>query len=73
MGFWEGFYQLPLLFVMAWLSAGMVGIFLIGRELINRKLSISKTGVTFDRLKPKKDGWLFWRREAKKKIPISEV
>lgn len=71
--FWNGFWNLPIWFTMVWLSAGMVGIFVVIYELANRKLSITKTGVTFDRLKPKKEGFWFWRREDKKKVPLEDA
>ena len=73
MNFWQGFWSLPIWFTMLWLSAGMVGIFTVIYELANRKLSITKAGVTFDRLKPKKDGFWFWRREDKKKTPLEDA
>lgn len=71
--FWNGFWNLPIWFTMVWLSVGMVGIFVVIYELANRKLSITKTGVTFDRLKPKKEGFWFWRREDKKKVPLEDA
>ena len=73
MGFWQGFFTLPLWFIMLWLSAGMIGGFVVIYELSNRKLSITKAGVTFDRLRPKREGFWFWRRENKKTVPLEDV
>lgn len=70
--FWEGFFQLPMWFIITWLSIVMIGIFMAIYELANRKMSITKAGVTFDRLRPKRDGWLFHKREQKKKVPLEE-
>ena len=73
MNFWSGFWGLPVWFTMLWLSAGMAGVFVVISELTNRKMSITKAGVVFDRLRPKREGFWFWRREGKKKTPLEEA
>jgi hypothetical protein len=76
MNFWEGFFQLPDIFVMGFLVALLVGLFLLFFELANRKLRIDKTGVTFDRLRDRKPliiRVLEARHKSKEKISLNDL
>jgi hypothetical protein len=76
MTFWEGFFQLPNIFVMAFLSISLVGILFVINELANRKMRIDKSGITFDRLRDKK-GFIIklaeMRQKKKEKINIQDI
>lgn len=76
MNFLEGFFALPEIFVMGFLIALLIGGFLVFFELANRKLKISKEGVTFDRLRDKKPlllKLLEHRKKSKEKIDITQL
>jgi len=76
MNFWEGFFQLPELFVMGFLVALLIGLFLLFFELANRKFRIDKSGVTFDRLRDRKPlliKLMETRHKSKEKININDL
>jgi len=58
MSFWELLSGLPVWFQMCFLTGLFVGLFFVLSELANRKMKISKEGITFDRLREKK-GFIF--------------
>jgi hypothetical protein len=76
MSFWGVLSELPDWFQMGFLSFILIGLFFIGNELANRKMKISKEGVTFDRLREKKSlliQLLQMRQKKKDKVDIRDV
>lgn len=77
MNFWEGFYTLPEWFIMLFLSFLLLGILFVLYELSNRKMKISKEGITFDRMKEKKPFLLQWAefraKNKKEKIKVEDL
>lgn len=75
-GFWAGFWLLPQVYIMIWLGFLQFGFLFVIWELAHRKMSISKEGITFDRLSTRRGLW--WhliksRQTQKAKIPITDA
>lgn len=73
-GFWAGFWMLPEIYIMIWLSFAQFGILFVIWELAHRKMSITKEGVTFDRLSTRRGiiwQWITARKGKKRKRAAS--
>lgn len=66
-GFWAGFWLLPPLYIMIWLGFVQFGLLFIIWELAHRKMTISKDGVTFDRLSTRRGIIWQWMTMRSKK------
>jgi len=76
MNFWEGFWQLPIWFTMGFLSILEFGILFVVWELAHRKMSITKEGITFDRLSTIRGilwQWFKNRSQKKDKIKVTDI
>ena len=72
MTFWEFLNQLPEWFQMGFLTGLLLGFLFVLNELANRKMRISKEGVTFDRLRDKK-GFLLQLLELRHKTKKEKI
>lgn len=77
MSFWEFLSGLPEWFQMGFLAGLLLGFLFVLNELANRKMRISKEGVTFDRLRDKKPFLLQWAefkaKNKKEKIRVEDL
>ena len=76
MNFWEGFWQLPTWFSMSFLAVLEFGILFVVWELAHRKMSITKEGITFDRLSTRRGilwQWFKNRSQKKEKIKVTDI
>lgn len=77
MTFWSVLSNLPEWFQMGFLTGMLLGVIFVLNELANRKMKISKEGITFDRLREKKSFFLQWmefrHKNKKEKIKVEDL